>query len=126
MSTEESESLSLPEDLPPVEPPSAGFILQLFLIPGLIVAVVFGVWCLVSGWFVGFWLVLRREGLPPYPWLLGLFAGIVLAALGLVGLFGLVLHFRLLFFLSPVILACHMLVLLYWPKPSNKAFERTP
>lgn len=35
---------SRPEDLPPVEPPSAGFIVQLFLIPGLIVAAVVGVW----------------------------------------------------------------------------------
>ncbi|MEZ6121753.1 MAG: HEAT repeat domain-containing protein [Planctomycetaceae bacterium] len=33
-----------PEDLPPVEPPSAGFIVQLFLIPALIVAAVIGVW----------------------------------------------------------------------------------
>lgn len=36
----------LPDDLPPVEPPSAGFILQLFLVPGLIVAAVIGVWAL--------------------------------------------------------------------------------
>ena len=33
-------------DLPPVEPPSAGFIMQLFLVPGLIVAAVVGVWAL--------------------------------------------------------------------------------
>jgi hypothetical protein len=37
---------SLPEDLPPVKPPSAGFIIQLFLIPGLIVMVVIGIWAL--------------------------------------------------------------------------------
>ncbi len=37
---------SLPDDLPVVEPPSAGFILQLFLVPGLIVAAVIGVWAL--------------------------------------------------------------------------------
>jgi hypothetical protein len=36
----------LPDDLPPVEPPSAGFIVQLFLIPGLIVVAVIGVWAL--------------------------------------------------------------------------------
>jgi hypothetical protein len=34
------------EDLPPVRPPSAGFILQLFLVPALIVVVVIGVWAL--------------------------------------------------------------------------------
>ena len=37
---------SLPDDLPVVEPPSAGFILQLFMVPGLIVAAVIGVWAL--------------------------------------------------------------------------------
>ena len=35
-----------PEDLPPVEPPSAGFIVQLFLVPALIVMAVIGVWAL--------------------------------------------------------------------------------
>lgn len=35
-----------PEDLPPVQPPSAGFIMQLFLIPAIIVAAVIGVWVL--------------------------------------------------------------------------------
>lgn len=35
-----------PEELPPVEAPSAGFIIQLFLIPALIVAAVIGVWAL--------------------------------------------------------------------------------
>ena len=34
------------DDLPLVEPPSAGFIIQLFLVPGLIVLVVVGVWAL--------------------------------------------------------------------------------
>jgi len=34
------------EELPPVEPPSAGFIMQLFLVPGLIVAAVIAVWAL--------------------------------------------------------------------------------
>tara|TARA_R110002072_G_scaffold303069_2_gene492711 strand:- start:46114 stop:47259 length:1146 start_codon:yes stop_codon:yes gene_type:complete len=36
----------LPEELPPVEPPSASFIMQLFLVPGLIVAAVIAVWAL--------------------------------------------------------------------------------
>jgi|GEM_PF-864290 len=40
---ESSQSSSLPEDLPPVQPPSAGFIVQLFLVPGLIVLVIVGV-----------------------------------------------------------------------------------
>lgn len=35
-----------PEELPPVTPPSAGFIIQLFLIPALIVAAVVVVWAL--------------------------------------------------------------------------------
>lgn len=34
---------ALPDELPPVEPPSAGFILQLFLIPALIIGVIVGV-----------------------------------------------------------------------------------
>jgi hypothetical protein len=36
----------LPTDLPPVEPPSAGFIIQLFVLPAVIVAVVIVVWLL--------------------------------------------------------------------------------
>lgn len=39
-------NLQSPESLPPVEPPSASFIMQLFLVPGLIVAAVIGVWAL--------------------------------------------------------------------------------
>jgi len=35
-----------PEELPPVEPPSSGYIVQLFLIPALIVAAVVAVWAL--------------------------------------------------------------------------------
>lgn len=35
-----------PEELPPVTPPSAGYIIQLFLIPALIVAAVVAVWAL--------------------------------------------------------------------------------
>ena len=34
------------EHLPPVEPPSAGFIMQLFLVPALIVMAIVGVWAL--------------------------------------------------------------------------------
>ncbi|MCH8829276.1 MAG: hypothetical protein IID45_06830 [Planctomycetes bacterium] len=37
---------ALPDDLPEVKPPSAAFIVQLFLVPGLIVLVVVGVWAL--------------------------------------------------------------------------------
>ena len=38
-----------PDDqLPPVEPPSAGFILQLFVIPGIIVVVIVAVWLMFS------------------------------------------------------------------------------
>ncbi|HEX8203389.1 MAG TPA: HEAT repeat domain-containing protein [Isosphaeraceae bacterium] len=37
---------ALPNELPPVEPPSAGFIIQLFVLPAVIVAVVIVVWLL--------------------------------------------------------------------------------
>ena len=37
---------ALPEHLPPVEPPSAGFIVQLFLVPAMIVAAVIGLYLL--------------------------------------------------------------------------------
>ncbi len=47
-SSEPSASSSLPESLPPVEPPSAGFIVQLFIIPAVIVAVVIVVWALFN------------------------------------------------------------------------------
>ncbi len=36
------------DSLPPVEPPSAGFLVQLFLVPGLIVAIIVVVWVLVD------------------------------------------------------------------------------
>lgn len=36
----------VPDELPPVEPPSAGFIVQLFVVPALIVLAVVGVWAL--------------------------------------------------------------------------------
>ena len=48
----DQESASLPQrpelsdDLPPVQPPSAGFIVQLFVVPGLIVLAVVAVWAL--------------------------------------------------------------------------------
>jgi HEAT repeat protein len=50
MSTPESdpEVDQFPEMLPPVEPPSAGFIIQLFLIPALIVLAIVGVWLFVN------------------------------------------------------------------------------
>ena len=44
-----NESAAIPgndDNLPPVQPPSAGFIVQLFLVPGLIVLAVVGVWAL--------------------------------------------------------------------------------
>ncbi len=37
---------SRPEELPPIEPPSAKFIVQLFVVPGLIVAIIVGAWFL--------------------------------------------------------------------------------
>lgn len=42
----DTESAQLPDELPPVKPPSAGFILQLFVVPGLIVVAVIAVWLL--------------------------------------------------------------------------------
>ena len=50
MSTDapESDFARLPEELPPVQPPSAGFIAQLFLVPGLIVMAIVVVWLLIS------------------------------------------------------------------------------
>lgn len=50
MSTElpESDFGRIPEELPPVQPPSAGFIAQLFLVPGLIVLAIVVVWLLIT------------------------------------------------------------------------------
>lgn len=50
MSTDSAQSdfQRLPEELPPVQPPSARFIAQLFLVPGLIVLAIIGLWLLVS------------------------------------------------------------------------------
>src|SRR5690606_27113977 len=42
--TGENFQLTLPDDLPPVEPPSAGMIIQLFLVPAIIVMVIVGVY----------------------------------------------------------------------------------
>jgi len=47
--TSGAEPLSADELLPPVEPPNAGFILQLFIVPGLIVLAVF-LFVLLIGW----------------------------------------------------------------------------
>ena len=41
-------ALSADDALPPVEPPSAGFIVQLFVIPGVIVAIIVFVWLLFN------------------------------------------------------------------------------
>jgi len=43
-SEHEPDVAQIPEDLPPVEPPSAGFIIQLFVVPGLIVLAIVGVY----------------------------------------------------------------------------------
>jgi hypothetical protein len=43
---EDPRHASIPADLPPVEPPTAGFIVQLFVLPAVIVAVVIVVWLL--------------------------------------------------------------------------------
>ena len=43
MTDQPTDDHSLPNELPPVQPPSAGFILQLFLIPALIIGVIVGV-----------------------------------------------------------------------------------
>jgi HEAT repeat protein len=40
------DTADLPDDLPPVQPPSVGFIFQLFVVPALIVAAVIAVWVL--------------------------------------------------------------------------------
>jgi hypothetical protein len=42
----DSDTAQLPENLPPVQPPSAGFIVQLFVVPGLIVLAIVAVWAL--------------------------------------------------------------------------------
>src|SRR3989337_766451 len=49
--TNSSTPASADEFLPPVEPPSAGFILQLFVVPAMIVLVIVGVW-LSFNWLI--------------------------------------------------------------------------
>lgn len=44
--SDEAPTITLPDDLPPVEPPSAGMIIQLFLVPAVIVVVIVGVYAL--------------------------------------------------------------------------------
>jgi len=44
--TDGGHHVDLPHDLPPVEPPSAGMIVQLFIVPAVIVAIVVGVYSL--------------------------------------------------------------------------------
>jgi HEAT repeat protein len=51
--------------LPPVEPPSAGFIIQLFVVPALIVLVIMGVWLSIN------WLV-RTTSADPHQLIQGL------------------------------------------------------
>src|SRR5215470_4935722 len=43
---QQPKSVSPDDALPPIQPPSAGFLVQLFLIPGLIVAIIVVVWLL--------------------------------------------------------------------------------
>ncbi len=43
-----SEPISAGDALPPVQPPSAGFILQLFVVPGIIVVVIVLVWLMFN------------------------------------------------------------------------------
>jgi HEAT repeat protein len=43
-----NQPISAHDALPPVEPPSAGFILQLFIVPGIIVAIIVMVWLLFN------------------------------------------------------------------------------
>src|SRR5581483_9884282 len=50
-SSPEPRGLSPDDVLPPVEPPSAGFILQLFIVPGVIVVIIVMVW-LMFHWLV--------------------------------------------------------------------------
>lgn len=47
-SAEDRKSISPGNPLPPVEPPSAGFILQLFVVPGVIVTIIVAVWLMFN------------------------------------------------------------------------------
>jgi hypothetical protein len=49
VSTEQPDpNFAAPDDLPPVQPPSAGFLVQLFVVPGIIVAIIVVVWVMVD------------------------------------------------------------------------------
>lgn len=56
-------------ELPPVEPPSAGFIIQLFVVPALIVALIVGVWAMFGKLAAGKqdWQKLVQELAHPNP-----------------------------------------------------------
>ncbi|MCA9249413.1 MAG: hypothetical protein KDA42_19965, partial [Planctomycetales bacterium] len=65
---EPANPISADELLPPVEPPSPGFILQLFIVPGVIVSIIVLVW-LVLNWIAragddpkGYLEALKRSG----------------------------------------------------------------
>lgn len=62
-------SASLGDDLPPVQPPSAGFIIQLFVVPALIVLAVVSVWALFGRLAAGEqdWKQLVQEMESPNP-----------------------------------------------------------
>ena len=44
MATSQNQQMNPDDSLPPVEPPSAAFLVQLFLVPGIIVAIIVCVW----------------------------------------------------------------------------------
>ena len=44
MATSSNQPVNPDDSLPPVEPPSAAFLVQLFLVPGIIVAIIVCVW----------------------------------------------------------------------------------
>ena len=44
MATPSNQPINPDDSLPPVEPPSAAFLVQLFLVPGIIVAIIVCVW----------------------------------------------------------------------------------
>ena len=44
MATSSNQPINPDDSLPPVEPPSAAFLVQLFLVPGIIVAIIVCVW----------------------------------------------------------------------------------
>lgn len=64
-----ADSASLTDDLPPVQPPSAGFIIQLFVVPALIVLAVVAVWAMFGRIAAGEqdWRTLVQELESPNP-----------------------------------------------------------